>query len=656
MSKMDRFATDTSNRVDIANRVREEGRALLSSTHAGASVERSLPSAINTFLRPPFVAGPGSVIDLSGRKSEHFAALVYLNTQTQLGVSEIPADAVACAIDVSETIDLEGLGKSYSRVAQAKSLKKTPVPPGNKGLQTNVTLGIIFATDSELPMEALGEEIANLNRKTPSSFWPDMLVVLSKGTFHYAVQFPGENVAGDYLPPAEGALANFTPPMYIIPVVRPTHEFTLNKMVAFLLAHLQLFSPGADLPKWIDILQGSPREVLTLAGYQYNLAGELVAVPKEFYNDRYLPPPPVSIYSREGQLLGTLQFLPWQDGGVVLSTGKLPLDGLLVFLGKEALQRAGIVRRADRQLSYVLPINAAKFGEMLNRLQRQSNLVLRKDDAKFILQKLADEGSTSPFMARIGIGVAYLREYALRDAQKKRDFDHAFEFVFMTLMNIRKTAQEIAQLIADHSAKAARGELVRQSGGVLYIEENIDKELRQQTESFLNSAVRVLKQGLQDVANSLDVKIGFLFKKLTTFESGLAVLRNSDPYLADYLQRVREWSERLIECRNALEHSASVLPKVQYLTDLAGVRVKEPELSGRPLSRFVEFMTDRLCSFGEDLIAHCLAPHLPDSMAITEVPLPERDPERPERFRLILKAGGSAVWVMKYHDKPFEST
>jgi len=642
--------------ADIANRVREKGKALLSSVHAGASVELSLPSAINTFLRPSFIAGPGSIVDLGGRKSEHFAALVYLSSQTQPGGSEIPADAVACVIDISRKLDLEGLRKSYSRVAHAKSLKKTPTPVGKSSLQTNVTLGIIFAVESELSMEALGEEIDNLNRNTPSAHWPDMMVVLSKGTFHYAVQFPGEGVSGDYLPPAEGALANFTPPVYIIAVVRPTQEFTFNKMVAFLLAHLQLFVPGVELPKWIEILQGSPREVLTLTGYQYNLAGELVAVPKEFYNDRYLPAPPVLLHSPQGELLGTLQFLPWQDGGVVLATGKLPLDGLLVFLGKEALKKGGILRLKDRQVSYVLPINAANFGEMLNRIQRQSNLVLRKAEANFIFQKLADEGSTSPFMARMGIGVAYLRGYALRDAQKRRDFDRSYEFVFMTLMNIRKTAQEIVQLISEHSSKAARGELLRRSEGVLYIEENIDKELRRQTESFLNSAVRVLKQGVEEIANCLGVKTGFLFKKLATFESGLAVLRASDPYLADYLQRVREWSERLVECRNALEHSASVLPKVQYLPDIAGVRVKEPELSGQPLSQFVEFMTDRLCSFAEDLIAHCLTPWLPDSMAITEVPLPERDPERPERFRLILKTGGSAVWAIKYHDNPFEST
>ena len=67
-------------------------------------------------------------------------------------------------------------------------------------------------------------------------------------------------------------------------------------------------------------------------------------------------------------------------------------------------------------------------------------------------------------------------------------------------------------------------------------------------------------------------------------------------------------------------------------------------------------MTDRLCSFAEDLTAHCLATHLLDSMAITEVPLSERDPERPERFRLILKAEGPATWLIKYHDNAFEST
>jgi len=65
--------------ADIANRVREEGKALLSSVHAGASVELNLPSAINTFLRPSFIAGPGSIVDFGGRNIHNFEAMIYLS-------------------------------------------------------------------------------------------------------------------------------------------------------------------------------------------------------------------------------------------------------------------------------------------------------------------------------------------------------------------------------------------------------------------------------------------------------------------------------------------------------------------------------------------------------------------------------------------------
>src|SRR5258708_3977257 len=462
-------------------------------------------------------------------------------------------------------------------------------------------------------MERLAEELDRLNQQTPSAQWPDMLVVLNAGTINYAVQFPGEGALGDYLPPAEGALLGFTPPFYVVPVVRPAGEYAFNKMVAFLLAHLAIFSPGAKLPNWVDVLDGTPKEALTLGGYQYSLAGQLVPVPKEFYTDRYAPPPPVHLYDQQGGHLGSLQFLPWQDGGVVLSTGKLPLEGLLVFLGKNALKRGGIVKRGDRQLSYVLPITRADFGGMLDRLQKQSNLLLRNDPASFILQKLADEGSTSPFMARLFLGLVYLRDTAFPNVAKRKDFDTAYEYVMMAFLNLRKTVHDITHLYDDYSAKIARGEIVRVQGQTIYIDENIDRELRKLTEDFLNSAVRVLKHGMQNAANSLHVNIGFLFKKPDTFARGLKALRSSDPDLAEYLLQTRKWSERLVECRNAMEHAASVLPKVRYTQNLGIVNAEEPYLSGQPVSEFVRFIMDRLACFVEEVTAHCFKAFLPSS-------------------------------------------
>jgi len=83
-------------------------------------------------------------------------------------------------------------------------------------------------------------------------------------------------------------------------------------------------------------LDGVPRQGITLTGYQYNLAGELRPVPREQYRDRAMPLHPSPYFPRAGRdalPLAGMAFLPWQDGGVVLLQGKLPLEGMLVFLG-----------------------------------------------------------------------------------------------------------------------------------------------------------------------------------------------------------------------------------------------------------------------------------------------------------------------------------
>jgi hypothetical protein len=643
----------------VANQVHDAGEELVKLAQTpGTNIGQALNGILNRFLSWPFRAAAGSATDSHGQNSKHFATLVYTSSHDSPLAEpvDIPADALACIIDVSEDMSLEQFRAAYRRVASGKSLKKSPVPHLKGVPHTTVTLGIIFTVRTELPMECLAEELDCLNRNTPSVQWPDMVVVLSKGTINYAVQFPGESPTGDYLPPAEGSTLAFTPPMYIVLVIKPAGTHTLNKMFAFLLAHLAIFSPGASLPNWAQVLEGTPKEVMTFGGYQYNLSGQLVPVPKEFHEDRYLSPRPVHIEDRQGGRLATLQFLPWQDGGVVLLMGKLPLEGLLVFLGKKALERGGIVRRGDRQLSYALPITRADFGEMLNRIQKQSNMIVRADPTSFVVQKLADEGSSSPFMARLFIGNLRLRDAVFPDPAKRQDFDKAYEFVLMTLLNTRRTAQDIKKLFDEHAQKVANGEVARVQGQTLYIDENIDKELRKQMEDFLNSAIRILKYGMQDVTKTLQVNIGFLFKKPGTFASGVTALQVSDADLAEYLQQTRQWSERLVECRNAMEHTASVLPRVKYSQTSVRARAEEPHISGQPVSEFAEFMIDRLACFVEEVTAHCLQKYLPASLALTELPLPQREPEMPERFRLTLRNGGKPVWVIAYHQSTFNET
>jgi hypothetical protein len=111
-------------------------------------------------------------------------------------------------------------------------------------------------------------------------------------------------------------------------------------------------------------------------------------VPREFYNDRYLAPLPVRIERQKAELLATIQYLPWQDGGALLLKGKLPLESLMILLGLD-LTKAGIVKRPpDVQISYVLPITRVNFGEMLNRFQRQSNMLVRPTEPSWTVPEI----------------------------------------------------------------------------------------------------------------------------------------------------------------------------------------------------------------------------------------------------------------------------
>ena len=623
-----------------------------------ASPSELLGNVLGRFLGKPFEAMPGIVVDSEGNSTDAFACVVCAKSEDigPFDTDGIPADATAAVIDACEAMDLESFRNSYRRVAAMKKLKKTAVPPSEETTRTTATMGIIFSLRSSVPLDDLAEEVSRLNSETPSREWPDMVAVLATGVINYAAQFPGESLSGDFLPPALGALIPYPPPMYILIVVRPTVDYTLNKVLSFLIAHLSIFRPDAELPDWAQILEGVPQNALTKSGFQYNLAGNLLPVPRQFYSDRYLPPLPMRIEDQSGKLLCTLQFLPWQDGGTILLRGKLPLDGLLLFLGKAALERVQVFRRPDLQISSVLPIRQEHFYEMLKLFQRRSNMIVRRDQTKWVVQKLGDEGSQSPFMARLFIGIGRIRDAAYPDPATRVGFDKCHELVTSNLLTARLAADRIDQLLEEHTRKVSLGLAARLQGQAIHIEESIDKELRMETESFVNAAVRAVKQGMQDLAKEAHVNIGFLFKKQAAFDKGVASLRTTDPFLAAYLLETRSWSERLLKSRNDIEHSGWMLPRVSYSRISDRIEVKEPSVSEQPVTEFVRFMLDRVCCFAEEITVHCLQRKLPAGIAVTEIPPLERSADVPERFALTLLFGGQPTWHLHHQGSTFDSS
>lgn len=640
--------------MPLSTRVHEIGLRLADAT--SSELNRTLCEGLSVVLGFPYRVTTSSVSD-GATCTTTFAAVVYAATDASTTSAQggIPADNAAAVIEAIDDLDLTSFSQAYARVAVAKRLTKAPAPKiGDIPVSTN-TLGIVYAQRASLPIEAFAAELERLNGETPHEQWVDMVVIARVGVINYGVQFPAEGLSGDHLPPAPNAARGKPPPIYVIIAIRPVGDFAFNKMASFLVGHLQLFSPGAALPNFQDLLVGMSDTGIVCSGYQFNMAGALVPVPPQFRNDRYFPPPALRIENAKDGLLATIQLLPWQEGGVIFLRGnKLPLEGLLVFLDPEVLTTTAVFRRPnDTQLSYVLPISQKQFVAFLQRFQRQSNMVVRASKDKWTARKLADEGASSPFMARLLMGVMRIRDVAFQEGTRK-SFDDVYETLSTALISARDTAREIAEIWRAHNSNVSSGTCVRRSPHTLHIDENVDRELRRLTESFLNATARSLKHGLQELAKVLGCNLGFWFQKEPSFKSGVTHLTNHDAALADYLSQSRAiWSETLMLRRNAVEHEGWTLPKVAYRDEADKVAACEPLVDGKPVTEFVEFMLDRLCCTVEDLVMHLLSTRLPMGIGLHEIPPERRPAEAPERFRITPLLGGEPLWRLKYNATRF---
>ncbi|MBX3370539.1 MAG: hypothetical protein KF793_09120 [Nitrospira sp.] len=644
--------------MTISQEVYVAGREVASATDLTLPV--ILNDILGRYLGWPLKVRSGYLIDRDNRRSPTFPSVIYaaaIEAATSPNPDEIHADNAAIVIDAYENLDLDKFLASCARIAKAKKLRKSPAPnlEGGIPLQTT-TLGIIFALRSMISLDQIAEELGKLNTSTPSSEWPDMVLVNAAGTVNYAVQFPGESLSGDLLPPAPRARDTYTPPTYIIIVIRPSGDFTFNRMLGFLIGQLFFFSPGVKLPNLREVVEGVPNKAITYLGFQYNLAGELVPVPRQFYADRYLSPLPMRIEDSKGNLLATISYLPWQDGGTILLRGELPLEPLLVFLGVD-LSRAGVIKREELQIAYVLPITLEHFSAMLARIQQQSNMVVRRQEPQWTIQKVADEGTQSPFITRLFMSILKLRDLIKPDPAGKAKFDLSYEAVFSPLQTARKASKHIVQLWEDHSRKVISGEVARLDRQMIRVDESIDEELKKEVESFVISAGRTLKEGMQKFVAEAEIDIKFLFQKTSKYEAGLETLEVTDRPLANYLRQTRiSWSERLQKTRNDIEHEGWILPRIAYSRANGKVIANQPFIAGQPVTEFVAFILDRLVCFVEELTVHCIQKQVPRGVTITEIALSKRLGDPPERFRPTVLIGGEKQWEIAYHTSMFEET
>ncbi len=636
----------------ISEEIRGAGDSLLQALRdPGSSINEHLNATLNGFLTWPFRADSACIVDSDGRKAA-FDTVIYAASgkESQDPAITIASDAAASVIHAVRDLGVGEMRSGYESIAAVKRLKRTHAPEA--GSINTSPLGIILAVDSTLSIKDIAQLVFRRNRDHPSTEWPDMIAVLTKGTVNYAAQIEGAGIEASFTLP--NFSSRLVPPMYIHVFMRGVGLFAFNSMCGLLFMHLQTFSPGTNLPNSKVVLEGVSDLGMTFGAYQFNLQGKLVPVPNEEYLAALYRPFPFRIEDDSGNLLAHIQAIPWQDGAAIRVRGKLPLEPFLAFLGR-AGSDARIFPQADGAISSVLPIGKAEFRELLARIQAQTSMKVKPEEPKMVFSKMADEGTSSPFVTRLSLGILRFRDYVFPDRAQHEKFDEAYEFVFTTVSNMRANAKKIAEMIEAHYASVASGRAARLKGHMIHIEESVDFELHNAVAEFLNSSVRVLKDAMQKLLVVLHLNVGCLYRKTGGFKTGIAALRKTDPPLANYLQETRKWSEPLISIRNDL-HEGWLLPKFSYKENSGTIEVQEPQILDQTASAFVNHMTDRVCCFVEEVLIHAFQARMPPGLSVAEIPISDRKPVAPERFEATFVSGGTNIWRIAYHESKFEET
>lgn len=618
------------------------------------SLALAIKPAISTFevRRAP-------VIDNSGVRFEAGPLIVY--SPAARGLSDVPIDTVAAVIECHETLTIENLRKSYARIESIKLADKA-TNGAKPQAAVDMTTGFIVARTSALTLEEVAAEVARLNSITSSQQWPDAVAILSIGLINYTANVPGREEGGDFFLHAKELLNSNMPPasMYVHLMVRGMGARTLNKVVSLVIVRVAIFEPGVGVPDYRLLLEGVPRYGLPEITYQLNLAGRLTAMSVRQGMDLRLN---FEVFHIEcaGKPLGSVQFVDWQDGGVLIVRGEFPILPFFLCLTQVLpsipFDHMQYFPGAEQSVSYVLPITRIHFIQILKRFEQQSaNIVIKPYTPKLLIQRIGDEGVSSPFITRLMVSVMEVRDAVHTVESERLRFDDLYEPVLSGARDAREACQEIERLWGSHKNAIDAGTIVRFDGMHTRIDESIDRQLKRELDSFLTTAVRTAKNAVQNLTHNYGLDLGFLFKKEQAFRAGIVQMALSDAVFSTYLEQVRTWTEPLVAARNDLEHGIVQPPKVIYQIGQRPVVADEPVFGGKPVTKYASDILQRLLGFVEEITIYCLSRKLPDGLQISEIGRTDRVPDFPRRFQLSVTSGGRSAWKLSAGDARFDLT
>lgn len=297
-------------------------------------MEGILQTFLSDRLPKRFAIEGGFVIGVTGGMSRQTDLIIYdsINSPVYRATKRahiIPRNSVASVIEVKSKLNKEELRDAALKLAEIKAMKVSPISNLDQkhehGIILDRPMTCVFAFDSYTSLDALAENLEELNRELPSELWVDMVVVLNKGVLSYAGQLPhASQLLGNWGGPT--ADMKSVAPVFVHLIRRDDSEFALNHFFSHLISHLAFFRQRAAIE--FEGMVPSSGQVMTIQGYQSKLDGSLVPAESNAFTK---PTIRYNIYLRKDKtLLGQVCYWPWQDGAVVTcSTRSMPPQMIL---------------------------------------------------------------------------------------------------------------------------------------------------------------------------------------------------------------------------------------------------------------------------------------------------------------------------------------
>ena len=138
------------------------------------------------------------------------------------------------------------------------------------------------------------------------------------------------------------------------------------------------------------------------------------------------------------------------------------------------------------------------------------------------------------------------------------------------------------------------------------------------------------KDRFQKALRALGVDFGFYWDNDSKFEKGAEALLAEQPQFAQLVDLMRDYRENF--------HNALGYYRNTYLEH------RQTDVDPRMLQSFhrleaAEDTFEKVWRAVEAIVAAIVVAHLPDPLVLVEIAEEERDPARPERFRVDLRAG-----------------